>query len=332
MLMCSVAVYAEDQQSVLVKTEPITHKEALTFSISGYGTVYSNPVNTMNVNQPRSGQITRLNVTAGQIVKRGTTLFEFATDPNVTSGYTQADSALHMAQSQFDSVKRLNAQQLTTNAQLAVAEKALTDAKSALQAQKALGSEIALEYVKAPYDAIVSGIFASPGDRVQAEKTVLQIAMRDALLLRIGVQPEDVVRIRPGMKVLLSPVFDKSRKLHGEVCEVQGTIDSQTHLVDVIVTIDKATSYGLVPGMNLRGEIKISGGNGWVVPRSAVLTDEKGTYLFQDDRGRARRVTVNAIENGEMTVIQGQFDPHLPVVVLGNYELQDGMRLRESNR
>ena len=331
LLICSFAAHGEDQPSALVKTEPM-HRESLTFTLSGYGTLSSDPASAVDIDRPRSGQITRLDVTAGQIVKKGTALFRFETDPVAASGYARAESAVEFARREHDRMNRLYEQRLATNSQLAAARKALEDAESALRAQKSLGTEMAVEDVKAPFDAVVTGIDAHPGDRVQAGKAVLQLARRDALLARIGIQPEDAAKAQPGMKVRLFPVFDHSRILSGVVGEVHGLLDPQTHLVDVLVRVDRAQMAGLVPGMKLRGEIEIQGQEGWVVPRSAVLTDEKGAYIFQDENGIARRVAVAATENGRMTAIQGKFDPRLPVVVLGNYELRDGMKLRVNDR
>ena len=331
LLACPAVAHADGQPSALVETAPL-RKEAVTFNLSGYGTVFSDPGSTVNFSLPRSGQVTHLDVAAGQAVRRGATLFGFATDPVAANGYAQAESALQMAQSEFEHVNRLYAKQLATNAQLALARKALSDAQSAVHAQKKLGAGITQEAVKASFDGVVTALFAFPGDRLQAGKTVLQIARRNASTARIGMQPEDAQKIKAGMTVWLFPVFGKYDKLQGSVREVRGMIDPQTHLVDVIVSIGRKGDPVLLQGMKLRGEIEIPAGEAWVVPRSAVLTGGQGAYIFQDDRGRARRVKVTATENGEMTAIQGKFDPGLPVIVLGNYELQDGMRLREGNR
>ncbi len=328
LLTCSVIAHAEDQPSVLVKTEPM-RKESIIFKLSGYGSVFSDPKNTVNFDQPRSGQIISLNVMAGQIVKRGDALYEFETDPAAAYAYAQAKSSLEMASSEFESMKRLYAQQLATHAQLAAAKKALKDAQSAFETQNKLGDGLPLEIVKAPFDGVIAGSFASPGDRVQTGKTVLQLARLGALRARIGVQPEDALKIKLGMTVKLLPVFDKTRQLNGAVSEIHGSINPQTQLVDVIAQIDKSQNPGLIPGMKLRGVIQIQGADAWVVPRSAVLSDENGAYIFQDDMGHAKRVNVNAIESGGMTAIQGKFDPALSVVVLGNYELHDGMTLRK---
>ena len=52
--------------------------------------------------------------------------------------------------------------------------------------------------------------------------------------------------------------------------------------------------------------------------------------IFQVAAGKARRVKVTtAGESQGMVAISGTIDPQLPVVVVGNYELTDGMLVRE---
>jgi hypothetical protein len=61
-----------------------------------------------------------------------------------------------------------------------------------------------------------------------------------------------------------------------------------------------------------------------------VLTDAGGAYIFQVSGGKARRVNVvQGAESQGMIPISGPLDAKLPIVVLGNYELQDGMSVRE---
>ncbi|NNM82105.1 MAG: efflux RND transporter periplasmic adaptor subunit [Burkholderiales bacterium] len=316
------------EPSVLVETAPLG-KASLNLPVSGYGTVYSDPAAILNVDEPRAGQILRMKVDVGQVVRKGTVLYLFSTDPVAASGYAQAESSLELAKSAYRGMQRLHERQLATNAQLAAAKKALEDAESALRAQQKIGSAIAEESVRAPFDAVVSSVSALPGDRIQPGRTILQLAKRNALLVKIGIEPERAAQVAQGMKVRLLCVFDSGCALQGTVGSVHGMIDPQTRLVDVIVN---PQGNGLLPGMKLRGEIEVPRGAGWVVPRSAVLSDERGSYLFQDDHGRAKRVAVTAKEAGAETAVVGNFDPKLPVVVLGNYELQDGMKLREGKR
>ena len=57
----------------------------------------------------------------------------------------------------------------------------------------------------------------------------------------------------------------------------------------------------------------------------------RGDYLFQVAGGKARRVQVEKItESGGYTGITGLTDLSLPVVTVGNYELHDGMPVRDT--
>ncbi len=316
------------EPSVLVETVPL-RMASLNLPVSGYGVAYYDPSAIVNMDEPRAGQILRMKVDVGQVVRKGAILYLYSTDPVAASGYAQSESSLEMAEIAYRGMQRLHERQLATNAQLAAAKKALEDAKSALLAQQKIGSEISEESVRAPFDAVVSSVSALPGDRIQPGRTILQLAKRNAVLVKIGIEPELAGRVAQGMKVRLFSAFDSGRMLQGTVGSVHGVIDPRTRLVDVIVNPEGG---GLVSGMKLRGEIEVPGGEGWVVPNSAVLSDERGSYLFQDDHGRARRVAVTAKDAGAATAVSGNFDPKLPVVMLGNYELQDGMKLRKGKR
>jgi membrane fusion protein (multidrug efflux system) len=85
----------------------------------------------------------------------------------------------------------------------------------------------------------------------------------------------------------------------------------------------------LVPGMHVRARVEVGRRAGWAVPRSAVLTDSAGAYVFQLSAGAARRVDVSqGVESQGTISVSGPLDPRLPIVVLGNYELRNGMPVR----
>jgi hypothetical protein len=53
--------------------------------------------------------------------------------------------------------------------------------------------------------------------------------------------------------------------------------------------------------------------------------------VFQIKEGRARRVNVSTgIESQGLVMVSGPLDPADRVVVLGNYELNDGTKVREA--
>jgi hypothetical protein len=60
-----------------------------------------------------------------------------------------------------------------------------------------------------------------------------------------------------------------------------------------------------------------------------VSIDKKSAYLFQIDEAHAKRVNVNILGSvGEISVIDGDINPELKIVVAGGYQLGDGDAVR----
>ena len=319
---------AADSSSVLVRTEPL-RRHAIKETLVGYGTLAPEVGGTINLNLPRPGRISALEVSPGQVVKKGARLLEFRTAAGAALGYRQAENALAFARSELARSEQLVAQKLATASQLAAARKAVADAEAALAAQRRLGTGTGIELVKAPYDGVVLSIGAAPGDRIAAGTAVLKLARLSGLRVLLGIEPSDSFAVRAGMPVHLTPVFDAERSVDAKVAAVHGMVDPQTQLVNVVVRIE---SGNLLPGMRVKGEITLARRTGWAVPRSAVLRDGSGSYLFQVKDGVARRVAVQVESDGDERLgIRGAgLDPALKVVVQGNYELSDGMAVREA--
>ena len=108
-------------------------------------------------------------------------------------------------------------------------------------------------------------------------------------------------------------------------------INPDTHLVDVLAAIPSEQVGHLVLGSKMKALIELTAQNTLVVPRSALLKDEKGDYLFLVSRGKANRVTITrGMDTRNFVEIRGEVQAGNIVVVSGNYELKDGMSVREA--
>ncbi len=328
LLSTAVAAPEANVPSVLIKSEPL-RKQSLTETLTAYGSVTPATGATENISFPRAGQITRLFVVAGQMVKRGQALLEFSTDPNAAALYHQAETTEVFARSELKRVEDLVARQLATQSQLAAARKALQDAQANLAAQRNIGGGMAAQQIKAAFDGVVSLLSVQQGDRVLSGAPVLQLSKGGKLRATLGVEPEDIARLRVGMPTRIFSVFGNQPAVAAQVLQIHGVINPLTRLVDVDIELQGAG--GLLPGMQVRGTIELDSKESWVVPRSAVLRDAQGEFLFQVRAGHAQRIPVTvAVESGNSVAVSGTLDSSLKVVVSGNYELQDGMLVREN--
>jgi membrane fusion protein (multidrug efflux system) len=321
--------YAADVPSVLVQTVPLK-QQTLVDSVSGYGVVSPDTGSLQSISLPRAGQILALRVSAGQVVKKGASLLAFGTGTDAALMYQQALTAVRFASSEVARVTQLVSQQLATQSQLAAAKKTQADAEAALQAQQKIGAGQAVQTVTAPFDAVVVALLAAQGDRLAAGAPLLQLARAGGQRVLLGVEPEDATRVRPGMAVRVASVFAGNRAVTGRVAQVFGMVNPQTQFVDVLVTLPGG---GLLANTRVRADIDVGQSRAWVVPRSAVLRDAQGAYLFQVQAGKAKRIAVaTGLEQHGVVAVRGSGLLQAPVVSLGNYELQDGMAVREGTQ
>ncbi len=321
------AAQAADAPSALVQTQP-ARTGSLPLTITAYGSVVPARGALTTLSAPRPGLVQSIAVVAGQVVRKGQALYTYATDPAARAAWLTARSALDYARQDVVRTRRMQTEGLATQAQVAAALKAEQDAEAALDAQRALGANQASQTLYAPYDGVVMQLSATPGDRLQTGAPVLSLARTGRYAVHLGIEPEDATLLRPGMTVSLRSVFGDVAPIRARIASIQGLVDPQTRLVNATVNLPPAP--GLLPGMRVIGRITLGEARGWLVPRQAVLKDHAGHYLFQITARQARRIAVEPIaESGRQMIVRGPLDARLPVVVLGNYELKNGMAVRE---
>jgi RND family efflux transporter MFP subunit len=313
--------------TALVKTQPI-HQQMMAETLTALGEVATG--NVVAITFPRAGQVSRLLVVVGQRVKPGTPVATLASDPNAKLAYEQAVSAVTFAHGEVQRNEELLALQLATKSQVDAARKALQDAEHNLAAQREFGGNIGIATVVAPFDGVVTAVTAAQGDRLPPGAAILQLSPTDVLRVRLGIEPDEMHQVRTGLPATLVPVNDSTQAVKTTIAETQGLVNPQTRLVDAVAVVPATLAPFLVPGMRVRATIGVGQQLSWAAPRAAVLSDTSGTYLFQVAGGKAHRVNVTSgAESQGMVALSGPIDPSLPVVVLGNHELQEGMLVRE---
>lgn len=316
--------------SVLVRWQPVS-RQALARTLDTFGEITAGKPESVSFPQP--GQLLQLPLVPGQRLRRGDTVAVIGTDPNAVAAYTQASSAVGFAQRELKRQQELAGLQLATQSQVDAARKQLEDSQAALAAQAKLGGAYASVTLTAPFDAVVTALPVAQGERVAAGAPVAQLGPVGHLRALLAIEPARSAAVKPGMAVTLKPLLDGAAPIASHIATVDGVVDPKTQMVTAIVDLAAGQAASLAVGTRVEAAITLGEVNAWSVPRQAVLSDGQGSYLFQVENGHARRVAVRvAGENGPTYGVTGQLDPGLPVVVLGNYELHDGMPVREGMR
>ena len=320
-----------EEPSVLVQSAPVEQRE-ISETLTVYGQVQPDPDTVQIITMLHDGLIARVAARPGQRVTEGETLLEVTTSPGAHVAYLKARAAVDYARRELDRQQRLLAERLATNAQVAAARNALQDARAALQALNAQGQNKAMMQITAPAGGIITQIKVKQGDWLQTGAALLEMAIGNHLVAVLGLEPEDIHQMAPGTPVTLRSVFVADYQADSQLREIHAIINPSTHLVDALVPIPAGQSDGLVLGSSLTADIRLVTHAGLTVPRSAVLQDEQGAYVFRIVDGRGRRVAVTTgVKTDQWVEITRGLTAGEVIVVVGNYELKDGMPVREGH-
>jgi membrane fusion protein, multidrug efflux system len=279
----------------------------------------------MTISLQSQGRVLQFDVTQGEAVKAGQPLLEFSVSESALGSYRQAETALQTAKVERVRIAQLLRQQLATKDQLTQADKAIADAETTLDTLKKSGSDQPNLTIKAPFDGVVSTIPVAQGDTIAPGAPMMTLMRVDGLVVTVGIEPAQRFRLKRGDPAILQPLTSGGAPESGTLVRIDGLLNPKTHLIDA----DVATSARLLPGAAFMAQITVGQFDGFIVPRDVVLSDAEGAYLFQTDAGKAHRVVVTIVGNtGDQSAVIGAIDPAKPIVLQGNYQLEDGMEVR----
>jgi RND family efflux transporter MFP subunit len=274
---------------------------------------------------PLAAVVQNVYVRRGQAVAKDTPLIRLMPSPAATASYAQAESALRVAGELVARTRSMVGQHLATAQQLADAEKSASDARATLNALQAQGAG-GPKTLRAPFDAIVNAVSISPGSIVSEGTALLDLIQPEGLVLQVGVIPGQAASVAVGNPVSITPIGGGAA-LEGTVSLRGSVVETGSGLVPVQITVHASE---LFPGEMAEARITTGRIKGYVVPHEAILVDREGKpYIVQSVNLVARKVPVQILgAEGDQNVITGPLDPAAPLVLSGNYQLNDGMKMR----
>jgi membrane fusion protein (multidrug efflux system) len=304
------------------------HKGSLPRSVTAYGMVGTGPAAQQTIQAPVAAIVDAIYVKPGEQVAADAPLLRLGPSPTTAASYTQAVIALQAANQEVQRTRTLLGQHLATRQQLATVEKAAADAQVALAALKTEGAG-SPQILRAPFPAIVTAVSTSPGAIVAQGAALVDLARPSELVLHAGVVPSQAVEIQPGDTATVVPLGEK-RAADGQVVLRGSVVDPKTGLVPVDISLPAGRFFAAEMA---QANIVVGKAEGYVVPHQAILVNDQGApYVVQAVDGRARQVPVQIVlSDGARDVIAGSLDPAAPLVLAGNYQLTNGMAIRDAN-
>jgi membrane fusion protein, multidrug efflux system len=319
---------APDSNSSVLVTLTRLKQGSLPQVVVGYGTVEPSAAGHKTVMAPVAAVVAEIDVRLGEEVAAGTPLIRLAPSPATAASYTQAKSALSVAERLVASTRKLVAGHLATAQQLADAQKSESDARSNLQALDAVGAG-GSHAIRAPFRAIVTTLSTTPGSIVAEGTALLDLAAPQRLVLNVGVVPAQAAAIHANDTAAVR-LIGGARPVSAKVLVCGAVAEADTGLVPVEISLP---SGGFLPGEMAQATITTGEERGYVVPHEAILVGDGGEpYVVQAVDGVAHKVPVQVlVVHGAQDVIAGKLDARAPLVLSGNYQLDDGMKVRLDN-
>jgi HlyD family secretion protein len=264
----------------------------------------------------QGGKVVRILVDAGSWVRTGQVLavidrsVQAQQAAQLAAQILAAKANADLAQSNYDRALALKDRGFVSTADLE-AKKATRDAAVAqvkvAQAQLAeTRAQIGQLNVTAPTSGLVLdrnvelGQIVSPGSG-----ELFRIAEGGQMEMRAQLAQQDLSYVHVGMPVQVTPV-GADHSIAGTVWQVAPIIDPQSRLGEVRISVPYDKS--IRPGGYAEAKIIAGSSAAPVLPQSAVLSDDKGNYVYVingKDEIERRAVTIGSVSDAGVSVAQG---------------------------
>jgi RND family efflux transporter MFP subunit len=293
--------------------------------------------------QPQvDGQITRIEVTSGQRVRRGAALMQI--DPRrqqaaVSSQEAEraaAEAAVSFARQEQKRASELFAAGAVSKQTVDQADTGLRTAEarlSALQAQ-VQQQQVQLRYftVTAPTDGIVGDVPVRVGNMVTSQTVLTTIDQNDTLEVHASVPIERASSLKAGLPLQVWSSDGSKRVATTTVSFISPHVDDQTQsiLVKGILRNPDAT---LRPSQYVRARIVWKTADGLVVPVTSVLRINGQFFAFVAEGAdgklvaKQRAIKVGPIVGDDYPLLEG-IKPGERIVVSGAQKLADGVPIQ----
>lgn len=265
------------------------------------------------------GKIEKILFKVGDNVAQNQVVVRMAED-NPGLQYLQAKTGFENAEKTYLRMKKLLDAGETSQANFDGAEAQYLVAKQNLEAQGQL------LFVQAPFAGTIVDVMVNEGDNVQGDTHLFKVAQLNRVKAEIWASPEEIRDIRKGMKAL---VICGGKEYAGTVTKVALASDPYKQAFSVEMEFDNG-KHELLCGVTSEVKVLIyENPQAVVIQRSLVNKDDKGTFIFVEESGKAvKRYISNGTDSGLDYEIKTGLKPGEKIITQGTALLEDGKKVK----
>ena len=184
-------------------------------------------------------------------------------------------------------------------------------------------------YVKAPFSGVISAKNYEDGE-LYSGQPILVLTQLDKLKALVAIPESYFPLFKAGMKLTLTSEIYPDKVFPATVEVVYPTIDASSHTFQVKIVVPNGKNL-LRPGMYITTTIGLGKAKAIVAPYQAVekLVGANDRYVFINDNGRAKRVTVELGQRFDQNIeiIAPEIVDGVEMVTTGQHKLVDGVKI-----
>ena len=182
--------------------------------------------------------------------------------------------------------------------------------------------------ITAPISGKVTSITVSSGEMVSPSVPLLSIIDVSRIFVKVGISEKDISKIKEGQTVHLEIDAFPEEKFQGEVVSKGVAVDQMSKTLEVKIEILQP-EVDIPVGVFARGDILVkTNQDALIIPSSALTRKKDGIYVYVIEEGIARQkeVVLGIIQDERVEILDGLSEEE-EIVVLGNQELEDGLKV-----
>ncbi|MBW1803006.1 MAG: efflux RND transporter periplasmic adaptor subunit, partial [Deltaproteobacteria bacterium] len=283
------------------------------------------PYENLWVKAEVSGQILKVFVDEGQMVKKGQVLVKLD-DRDYKSRLARIEANYKLAKVDHERTIKLARRKIAAESKLDETEARLKDL---VAQQKEARLALNRARITAPISGRLNEIKAKKGDFLRIGQEVLQILQFGKVKVTVGVPESDVTAVFDLKKANVVIDALNNRRVTGKKLFLSRQPRTMARLYNLELVVPNPDGH-ILPGMFAKVElVKSVFDQALSIPLYAVITrgDERFIYVENNGHAKKRRVELGILTGWEVQITSG-LRPHDRVIVVGHRFLDDGQAIK----
>jgi membrane fusion protein, multidrug efflux system len=309
------------------------HKQAIDKYINTTGTAKAIQEVTLNsemagnyrlMNNPATGRVFKL----GDRVKADQVIVHLEDKEYINGIAIDAQKLnLEIANQEYEKQKSLYEKGGVTLRELRNSEVSKTNANYSYENAQV---RLAKMNIVAPFSGIITDLpYFTQGNKISSGQAVATIMSYDKMFLEINLPEKNISDIQNGQNVIITNYTIAEDTLKGVVSELSPAISTETRTFEGKLIIDNP-DLKLRPGMFVKADIIVAHKDSTIViPKSIILTSNRGKVVFVVEQTTARERRINiGIENQDFAEVLTGLKANERLVVKGYETLRNESKVK----